>query len=147
MQYGMSQFPHPTNLGQTPADSPTPRADTSQVNLSFLFKLEFKILTMRLSVLLQGSETGQAPVVPLGGPPGAGQPSTWPPPATGPGFWPPMPWGPPPGGQGYMAPLPQGGPRYWPSPMSWPTAPGGQVMPWGMPPWVTQQRPLSPATV
>ena len=134
MQYGMSPYGPPPQVPRptTPVEPSTPRGDASQVNLSFLFMLEFKILTMSLSVLLQGSQISQAPVVP---------------------FWTPMPWGPP-GGQAYPPPPPppQSVPGAWPPPMpwgvpSWTPAPGGQAMPWGMPPWMPRQRPPSSATV
>jgi hypothetical protein len=77
------QVPRPT----APGDPSTPRHDASQVDLSFLFKSDLKFLNLSHSFLLQGSQTGQAPVMTWGGSPAAWQPPTWPtqPPA---GFWP-----------------------------------------------------------
>jgi hypothetical protein len=74
----------PTALG----DPSTSRHDASQVDLSFLFKSDFKSLNLSHSFLLQSSQMGQAPVMPWGGSPAAWQPPTWPPqpPAR---FWPP----------------------------------------------------------
>jgi hypothetical protein len=64
--YGLPpQVPCPIALG----DPSTPRHDASYVDLSFLFKSDFKFLNLSHSFLLQGSQMGQAPVMPWGGSP------------------------------------------------------------------------------
>jgi hypothetical protein len=62
-----------------PSDPSTPRHNASQVDLSFLFKSDFKFLNLSHSFLLQDSQMGQAPVMLWGGSPAAWQPLTWPP--------------------------------------------------------------------
>jgi hypothetical protein len=126
----------PTALG----DPSTSRHDASQVDLSFLFKSDFKSLNLSHSFLLQSSQMGQAPVMPWGGSPAAWQPPTWPPqpPAR---FWPPR----------CLTFLVSGTSHLQvrvlalppPPPMSWAPTPGGQAPPWGMPPWMAPQRPPS----
>jgi hypothetical protein len=51
------QVPRPT----APGDPSTPCHDTSQVDLSFLFKSDFKFLNLSHSFLLQGSQTAKHP--------------------------------------------------------------------------------------
>jgi hypothetical protein len=146
MQYVGSPYgpppvvPRPT----APGDPSTPRHDASQVDLSFLFKSDFKFLNLSHSFLLQGSQMGQAPVMPWGGSPAAWQPPTWPPQPPA-GFCPPPPphfpdfWHQPPPGQSSSTP---------PPPKPWAPTFGGQALPWGMPSWMVPQRPpSSPATV
>jgi hypothetical protein len=72
VQFGVPpQICRPAYSRHAPVDSLTLRRDASHVNLSFLFKLEFKIFTMSLSVILHGFEIGQTFVVPWVSP-GAG---------------------------------------------------------------------------
>jgi hypothetical protein len=106
--YGLPpQVPRPT----APGDPSTPCHDASQVDLSFLFKSDFKFLNLSHSFLLQSSQTGQAPVMLWGGSLAVWQPPTWPPqpPAE---FWsPPLPhfpgfWHQPPPGQSCSTPPP-----------------------------------------
>jgi hypothetical protein len=120
--YGpLPQVPHPT----APGDPSTPRHNASQVDLSFLFKSDFKFLNLSHSFMLQGSQIDQAPVMPSGGSPAAWQPPTWPPqPPTR--FWPPTPphfpsfWHQPLPGQSSSTP---------PPPMQWAPTPGGKPHP------------------
>jgi hypothetical protein len=108
--------------------------------------------------MLQGSHMGPPPVMPWEGSPVAGQHPTWPLPSSD-GYWPPPP------SSGYCPPLPPASHpgqssntppppfsyRYWSSP-PWAPPAGGQVPPWGMPPWTTsmpqpQRHSSSPQTV
>jgi hypothetical protein len=93
--------------------------------------------------MLHGSHMGPPPVMPWGGSPIAEEPLTWPPPLGGywtpppsSGYWPPLP---PAGhpGQSSSTPHPLSGYGYWPLP-PWAPPNGGQVLSWGMPPWMTQ---------
>jgi hypothetical protein len=45
-------------------DPSTPRLDSSHVNLSFVFKLEFKLINMSQSFLFQGSQSSLTPMMP-----------------------------------------------------------------------------------
>jgi hypothetical protein len=109
--YGMpSSFPHPT----APGDPSTLCTDSSQVNLSFVFKLEFKLLNITQSLLLQGSQSNHAPMMSWGGSPTASQPSTWSQLLVA-GFWPPLGagfWRSPPPGQSSNTPPPKSGQGY-----------------------------------
>jgi hypothetical protein len=69
-------FPHPTTLG----DPSTPCANSSQVILTFVLKSESRLLNDSIFVVLQGSQSSQAPMTLWGGSFAAGGPSTWPPP-------------------------------------------------------------------
>jgi hypothetical protein len=150
---GFSPYDPPSQiLRPTALDDPsTPRLDASQVNMYFLFNLEFKFLIMSQSFMLQGSRMDPRPMMPWGGSTIVGQPSPClpPPPA---GYWPPSPqgvgfWYPPPLDQSFNTPLTLLGQGYWPSPMSWAPPPGGQAPPWGMPLWMTVQQPPLPSMV
>jgi hypothetical protein len=90
MQYVFSPYGPPPQVPcpTAPGDPSTPRHDASQVDLSLLFKSDFKFLNLSHSFLLLSSQTGQAPVMLWGGSPAAWQPPTWPPQPPA-GFWPP----------------------------------------------------------
>jgi hypothetical protein len=118
-------------------------------SLSFSIKNSNSYSCMSQTFMLQGSHTGPTPVMPWGGSPAAGRPSTWLPPSPPAGYLPPPPPAGHPGHSSSTPPSPLGQ-GYWPPP--WASPAGGQAPPWGMPPWITStpqpQRPSSsPLTV